>query len=55
MNSAPFTAFSFPFYENEADTWYDQHGRIVFTFSKGLPGVGLDRPQWEKETHLDKL
>ncbi|OCH30309.1 hypothetical protein A6E13_03655 [Aliivibrio fischeri] len=29
--------------ENEADTWYDQNGRIVFTKSKGLAGVGLDR------------
>ena len=27
----------------EADTWYDQKGRIVFTNSKGLPGVGLPR------------
>lgn len=27
----------------EADTWYDQTGRIVFTSSKGLTGVGLDR------------
>jgi len=27
----------------EADTWYDQCGRIVFTSSKGLSGVGLDR------------
>jgi hypothetical protein len=27
----------------EADTWYDQIGRIVFTSSKGLIGVGLDR------------
>jgi hypothetical protein len=27
----------------EADTWYDQVGRIVFTSSKGLIGVGLDR------------
>ncbi|GGO65376.1 Eco57I restriction-modification methylase domain-containing protein [Bowmanella pacifica] len=27
----------------EADTWYDQYGRIVFTSSKGLSGVGLDR------------
>lgn len=29
--------------QNEADTWYDQNGRIVFTASKGLPGVGLPR------------
>lgn len=27
----------------EADTWYDQIGRIVFTPSKGLVGVGLPR------------
>lgn len=42
--------------ENEAGTWYDQNGRIVWTCSKGLPGVGwLDergkspgRASWEK-------
>ena len=27
----------------EADTWYDRRGRIVFTNSKGLVGVGLPR------------
>ena len=27
----------------EADTWYDAAGRIVFTVSKGLPGIGLPR------------
>ena len=27
----------------EADTYYDAKGRIVFTASKGLPGVGLPR------------
>lgn len=27
----------------ERDTWYDIHGRIVFTVSKGLVGVGLPR------------
>ena len=27
----------------EADTWYDANGRIVFTPSKGLPGIGLPR------------
>ena len=27
----------------ERDTWYDAHGRIVFTTSKGLVGVGLPR------------
>ena len=29
--------------QNETDTWYDQRGNIVFTCSKGLTGVGLDR------------
>ena len=28
-------------YEN--DTWYDRRGRIVFTASKGLSGVGFPR------------
>ncbi|MGA7876563.1 MAG: hypothetical protein WCA08_12950, partial [Desulfoferrobacter sp.] len=32
----------------EADTWYDQNGRIVFTASKGLPGVGFSRPEWQR-------
>ncbi|PHV63123.1 Eco57I restriction-modification methylase domain-containing protein [Cyanobacterium aponinum] len=27
----------------EQDTWYDQNGRIVFTASKGLVGVGFPR------------
>ena len=30
----------------ELDTWYDQKGNIVFTCSKGLTGVGVDRPIW---------
>ncbi|MGL5336280.1 MAG: hypothetical protein ACRC9R_09095, partial [Enterovibrio sp.] len=34
----------------EADTWYDQTGRIVFTSSKGLIGVGLDRKFNKKNT-----
>jgi hypothetical protein len=29
--------------QSERDTWYDIHGRIVFTNSKGLVGVGLPR------------
>ena len=33
--------------QNEDDTWYDQKGNIVFTCSKGLTGVGLDRKAWE--------
>jgi len=33
--------------QNEEDTWYDAKGRIVFTCSVGLKGVGVDRPIWE--------
>jgi hypothetical protein len=29
--------------QNDRDTWYDAAGRIVFTVSKGLVGVGLPR------------
>ena len=32
--------------QNEDDTWYDTKGNIVFTVSKGLVGVGLDRGDW---------
>jgi len=34
--------------QNEQDTWYDQKGRIVFTASKGLSGVGFTRSEWEQ-------
>ena len=34
----------------EADTWYDANGRIVFTVSKGLPGVGLPRKALRGDT-----
>ena len=34
----------------EADTWYDTNGRIVFTASKGLPGVGLPRKAVKGDT-----
>jgi hypothetical protein len=33
----------------EKDTWYDINGRIVFTNSKGLSGVGSSRPQFEQK------
>lgn len=33
----------------EAETFYDQNGRIVFTPSKGLTGVGLPRKASKKE------
>jgi hypothetical protein len=46
----------------ERDTWYDRHGRIVFTASKGLTGVGFPRKGggkgaskttgWEDIAHL---
>lgn len=38
--------------QNEADTWYDQQGNIVFTCSKGLTGVGLDRKRNTKTSML---
>jgi len=34
--------------QNEEDTWYDTKGNIVFTCSKGLAGLGVDRPIWEQ-------
>ena len=34
----------------EADTWYDANGRIVFTPSKGLPGIGLPRKPIKHDT-----
>jgi hypothetical protein len=34
--------------QNERDTWYDISGRIVFTVSKGLVGVGLPRKGGKK-------
>ena len=33
----------------ERDTWYDANGRIVFTASKGLVGVGLPRKAGKKD------
>ncbi len=38
----------------EADTWYDQKGRIVFTVSKGLPGVGFARKEWNEIKDMKK-
>jgi len=34
----------------EKDTWYDRAGRIVFTISKGLVGVGLARKAKKTDT-----
>ena len=36
----------------EQDTWYDRNGRIVFTASKGLHGVGFSRPEWNEIKHM---
>lgn len=36
--------------QNERDTWYDRAGRIVFTVSKGLVGVGLPRKKRKDDT-----
>ena len=36
----------------ESDTWYDSNGRIVFTSSKGLPGVGLPRKARKQDTEF---
>jgi len=36
---------------NESDTYYDANGRIVFTCSAGLKGVGLDRAEWNNIKH----
>ena len=33
--------------QNEDDTWYDNHGNIVFTRNVGLSGVGMERNIWE--------
>lgn len=38
--------------QNENDTWYDARGNIVFTCSKGLTGVGLDRTRNSKSGAL---
>lgn len=35
--------------QNERDTWYDTNGRIVFTASKGLVGVGLPRKAGKRD------
>ncbi len=33
--------------QNEEDTWYDANGQIIYTHSKGLTGIGMDRNTWE--------
>ena len=39
----------------EKDTWYDQNGRIIFTSSKGLPGVGFPRKAKKGETGWEDI
>lgn len=39
--------------QNEADTWYDATGRIVFTAGKGLVGVGLPRRAGRNDSPCD--
>ena len=39
----------------EKDTWYDQNGRIVFTSSKELPGVGFPRKAPRGETGWEDI
>ncbi|ANI18302.1 type II restriction endonuclease subunit M [Pseudomonas citronellolis] len=39
----------------ERDTWYDANGRIVFTASKGLVGVGLPRKANRKDAECTVL
>ena len=34
--------------QNENNTWYDQKGRVVFTCSKGLTGIGFSRTEWNE-------
>lgn len=36
----------------ERDTWYDANGRIVFTISKGLVGVGLPRKRQRSDAPI---
>ena len=33
--------------DNDLNTWFDRNGRIAFTGSKGLPGIGLARRDFE--------
>ncbi len=35
--------------QNERDTWYDRNGRIVYTVSDGLRGVGLERKRLRRD------
>ncbi|MCJ2119990.1 hypothetical protein MKK65_26030 [Methylobacterium sp. J-001] len=39
--------------ENERGTWYDLNGRIVWTCSKGLSGLGWRKPDGKKPSARD--
>lgn len=39
--------------ENELGTWYDQKGRIVWTCSKGLTGIGFRKPNGKKPSERE--
>lgn len=44
------TMYSLQFHilnSQEADTWYDANGRIVYTNNRALAGVGFGRKEWE--------
>ena len=48
MSDAVWLAWFSNLRKYESDTWYDQKGRIIFTSSKGLPGVGFSRAEWNE-------
>lgn len=39
--------------QNEKDTWYDQKRRIVFTCSKGFPGVSFTRKEFDEIKYME--
>lgn len=44
------TMYSLQFHilnSQEADTWYDANGRIVYTNNRALVGIGFGRKEWE--------
>lgn len=49
------TVFRTTFYsaqQNEANTWYDTNGRIVYTGSRSMSGVGVSRQEWDAEIKI---
>ena len=39
----------------EDDTWYDNSGSIVFTSSRGLSQVGVNRTCWEENKYKSEI